>query len=134
MSGKFVLRYLLLCGLLAGTGTLSGCQCYRVTHWYAGLIDNVSDYKMELDPLYVPGLDISRVGMPDWRKFGINHLLCPCENGRCCKNCQPIYYPAEYRLKYWEQQTNSASQPEETMNLLPVPELAPLPLPSENLP
>ena len=49
----------------------------------------------------MPGLDISRVGMPDWQQFGINRFLCPCRNGRCCRNCGPIYYPAEYRTKYW---------------------------------
>lgn len=121
--------------LMLFTGFASGCQCYRVTHRYAGVIDTVSDYKMELDPLYVPGLDISRVGMPDWQRFGLNRLLCPCANGNCCRNCKPVYYPAEYRLKYWAAQAEVwENAGDETLDIVPeeAPELAPPPLPESH--
>jgi len=102
-------RYgLLLCGWICLL-SLAGCQCFRVTHWYGNAIDDISDSKLEWDALYVPGLDISRVGMPDWQEFGINRFLCPCRNGRCCRNCGPIYYPAEYRMKYWAMQAEQTT-------------------------
>lgn len=124
----------------------TGCQCYRLTHRYGGLIDDLSDYKMEIDPLYVPGLDISRVGMPDWQRFGLNRLLCPCANGRCCRRGK-IYYPAEYRMRYWAALAEQEQEPdldiplpeildemEQDLEPLPLPktEEAPPPLPPES--
>jgi len=81
---------------------LPGCQCYRGTAIYSAIIDAYADTKLRLDPLYEPGLDVSRIGMPDWNEFGVNRWLCPCADGRCCRRCsQKVYYPAEYRMKYW---------------------------------
>lgn len=90
----------------------SGCQCFRVTHWYASGIDTVSDYKLELDRYYVPGLDVSRTGMPDWQEFGLNRSLCPCADGVCRRTQRPVYYPAEYRMKFWAMQAESAAAAE----------------------
>jgi len=133
-------RQAMCLALLMASLFTSGCLCFRPTDWYANAIDDVSDFKAKLDPLYEPGLDISRVGMPDWNRFGLNRLLCPCANGRCCR-CKPVYYPAEYRMRYWayleeEARQNEPSepappQPEE----LPIePEEAPAPLPTPPMP
>ena len=66
---------------------LSGCQCGPLYEGYAGFVDGVSDQLPLLERLYVPQLDISRIGQPDWCRSPINRLLAPCE----CRNayCEP---------------------------------------------
>lgn len=138
-------RQALCLALLFSSLLSSGCLCFRPTYWYANAIDDVSDFKAKLDPLYEPGLDISRVGMPDWNRFGLNRFLCPCENGRChngrCSRCKPVYYPAEYRIKYWaylEQEArendSAVAAPPQPEELQPFPEEAPLPMPVPPMP
>lgn len=137
-----ILAAILLCGAAV---SFSGCQCYRVTWLYADVIDAIADTKWKLDPLYEPGLDLSRIGMPDWQRFGINRFLCPCANGRCCphcRGCRNVYYPAEYRMKYWaylaEEEAEAARAGSADLDgdpeLMPAPEMIPLPEPADNLP
>ncbi|HBN74646.1 MAG TPA: hypothetical protein DD473_02260 [Planctomycetaceae bacterium] len=124
-------------GLLLG---LSGCQCYRTTAIYSSIIDAYADTKLALDPLYVPGLDVSRIGMPDWRRFGVNRALCPCSKDcKCptCRGCDPVYYPAEYRMKYWAALSEKQAREQRGEIAFPEPsetpetELIPLPMPVE---
>jgi len=58
---------------------LSGCQCGPLYEGYAGFVDSVSDQLPLLERLYVPQLDISRIGQPNWCQSPINRLLAPCE-------------------------------------------------------
>lgn len=124
---------LALAGLLLLS--MTGCHCMRGSDGYGTVVDRVADTKWALDPLYVPGLDVSRIGMPDWRRFGWNNRLCPCGNGRCCHErcCKQAYYPAEYRMKYWAMQAEEqqkSDQPSYAPETAPAPEMVP-PVPSE---
>ena len=64
---------------------LVGCQCCGVTERYADLIDDVNDYDLELDAWYHPGLDLTRIGKPDWCRSRFNRMLCrrACELTGC---------------------------------------------------
>ena len=92
-----LLKYLLPIGLLA---IISGCQCTPFTARYGNVIDDLSDSKLEMERFYQPGLDVSRVGMPDWRRYRWNHLLCKCKCRLCRSGCHPVEYPAYYTLRY----------------------------------
>ncbi len=89
-------------GIMAVTALSSGCQCTPMTARYGNFVDDVSDSKLELERFYVPGLDVSRIGMPDWRRFGWNHVLCKCNCRICRHRCHPVEYPAYYTLRYHE--------------------------------
>ena len=65
--------------LLVAVVCLSGCQCGPLYEGYAGFVDSVSDQLPLLERFYVPQLDISRIGQPNWCQSPINRLLAPCE-------------------------------------------------------
>ena len=58
---------------------LSGCQCGPLYEGYARFVDGVSDQLPLVERFYIPQLDISRIGQPDWCQSPINRLLAPCE-------------------------------------------------------
>lgn len=62
-----------------------GCQCCRCSERYNDHIDCASESSPKLDALYCPGLDVSRIGQPDWCEFGLNRYLCPCRCDECCE-------------------------------------------------
>ena len=64
---------------------LSGCQCCPLTESYATAIDVISDHEHHFERVYVAGLDLNRIGRPDWCSYRINHLFCPC----VCDRCRP---------------------------------------------
>jgi hypothetical protein len=68
---------LLLCGL---TASLAGCRCAPGFNCYADFIDDLHDEQVMWDQWYLPRLDISRAGKPDWCG-PVNSRLAPC---RCC--------------------------------------------------
>ena len=96
---KHLLRVTCLMGLL---GIISGCQCSPWTARYANRIDDISDRKMEIDGVYQPGLDVSRIGMPDWGRYGRNHKRCKNNCRKCQLGNQGVEYPAFYTLRYYE--------------------------------
>jgi hypothetical protein len=67
----------------------SGCQCCPALDCYAGVIDDISDHECELDPLYCPCFDLTRIGKPDWCECCINRVLW---GTHCCEEC---YYGCE---------------------------------------
>lgn len=66
-----------LAALLAAAG-FSGCQCCRLFDHYADAVDCVATHETALDALYHPGLDLTRIGRPDWCQCGFNRALCRC--------------------------------------------------------
>ncbi len=113
-----LLKILSLTGLLA---IISGCQCTPLTSRYGDRIDDFSDRKLELERFYQPGLDVSRIGMPDWRRFGWNHRLCACRC-RLCQYCShPVEYPAYYTLRYHAKQAQRNEPAPQKMEEIPLP-------------
>lgn len=80
--------------MLAGVAVLAlsvgaGCQCSPKLNCYANIIDDISDQEGDLDYLYHPGLDLTRIGKPDWCQDPVNRLLW----GTSC--CEDYYYGCE---------------------------------------
>ena len=88
--------------------SLVGCQCCGVTERYADLIDDVTDYDLELDAWYHPGLDLTRIGKPDWCRYRWNGIWCKracctsyCGEPTACPPCsfcledEPTIYDVE---------------------------------------
>ncbi len=124
-----LLKCLSLMGLLV---IISGCQCTPMTARYGDVIDDISDRKLELERFYVPGLDVSRIGMPDWRGFGWNHKLGKCKCRLCRSSCHPVEYDAYYTLRYHAKQAEAMrpTQGDSQQNFTPQAiEEMPLPLP-----
>ena len=78
--------------------SLTGCQCFPVvTECYQDDIDVIADHECQLDWLYHPGLDLTRIGYPDWCRSKVGHWLCGDRCG-CCRrppdyDHYPIYVP-----------------------------------------
>ena len=107
-------------GLLA----LSGCHCCSLFEPYADLIDAVGEQVPILEPFYVPQLDPSRMGTPDWCSSPLNRFLFPCR-------CQNVY--TEYAVlshteaiaqppqwKQIEEESSTQMQPAQPHPLKPV--------------
>ena len=92
-------------GLLVLALGNAGCRCFPGFNCYADAIDDISDRQIFWEDLYVPRLDISRAGKPDWCG-PINRRLAPC---RC--DCEPQWdranecwrYPSGYPYSYPDQ-------------------------------
>ncbi len=124
-----LLKCLFLLGLMA---IISGCQCTPMTSRYGDVIDDISDSKLELERFYEPGLDVSRIGMPDWRRFGWNHKLCKCKCRLCRSSSHPVEYDAYYTLRYHAKQAEAMRYTEGNLQHSITPETIeemPLPLP-----
>ena len=77
------MRYLLLTTALAAT--LAGCRCGPLTNCYLDATDCFADNaKVNLDHLYCPATDPTRVGRPDWCRT-VPDCLCRLECCRCPK-------------------------------------------------
>ena len=64
---------------------LAGCQCCPTANCYYDAVDVVADCELELDCLYHPELDVSRIGQADWCRCPVNRLLCGCScRDQCC--------------------------------------------------
>jgi hypothetical protein len=76
-------RFVNLTLCLAVLASASGCLCRWKTDCYGDLIDDISDHDLELDCLYCPALDLTRIGFPDWCECPVNRAL-DCQ--RCAEN------------------------------------------------
>jgi hypothetical protein len=76
--------------LLAISGiffALSGCQCCLLTEHYMDAVDCIADRYPSGERFYCPGLDLTRIGYPDWCSFPLNrHLFGSC----CCRGTRPL--------------------------------------------
>ncbi|WP_437222927.1 hypothetical protein SH661x_003002 [Planctomicrobium sp. SH661] len=59
---------------------MAGCQCCALTEHYQDTIDHIADRSPHMDNLYCPGLDLTRIGYPDWCQYRFNRWLY----GDCC--------------------------------------------------
>lgn len=107
----------------------SGCQSRLLKSRYYNRIDDISDSKLAIERIYQPGLDVSRVGMPDWRQYGWNHKLHECNCHICKSQCDPVEYPAFYTLRYYAEQGKAADNYEDSMNNFEPKPITDLPLP-----
>jgi hypothetical protein len=73
-------------GIALIIGGVCGCQCCRMTDHYADAVDCIATHETELDALYHPGLDLTRIGRADWCQCRINRALCPC----ACERRKPL--------------------------------------------
>src|SRR5688500_14771977 len=73
--------------------TFSGCiNCSPCMDHYGDIVDDLGEIEPELDWLYNPCCDLSRIGMPDW---------CACPHNRWfggCACCDAEGYRAKYGL------------------------------------
>lgn len=69
---------------------LAGCQCCALTERYQDHIDHIADRSPHLERFYHPGLDLTRIGYPDWCQTPINRAIY---GDCCCKDTrqQPAY-------------------------------------------
>jgi len=67
-----------------------GCQCCQLTEHYQDHIDQIADHQPHLDHYYCPGLDLTRIGYPDWCRYSFNRWLY----GDCC--CRDTRQPPAY--------------------------------------
>lgn len=144
--GEIMRRGLWLLGLLMLTASSVGCRCFPGFNLYADIIDDNNDYPILWDQWYVPRLDISRAGRPDWCG-PINRRLAPC---RCdcvgefkrADECwrYPSHYPYWYPSHTLTMTTYDAvgplpppqadgAPPMETAPVPPTPTLEPAPVP-----
>lgn len=81
--------------------TLAGCQCSRVTERYCDAVDHVADYEPNLERLYCPCADLTRIGHPDWCRCRVNRLWCrhgccaeaDARKALCCPFCAQYHPP-----------------------------------------
>jgi len=66
-----------------------------MTDCYGDLIDDVSDHNLEVDCLYCPAYDLTRIGFPDWCECPFNRAL---DYERCASNLP--YYGPRNRTRY----------------------------------
>ncbi|WP_437206042.1 hypothetical protein [Planctomicrobium sp. SH664] len=76
--------------------SLAGCQCCQLTEKYQDRVDCIADHEGHLDNWYCAGLDLTRIGYPDWCQYRINQLLC----GRQCVCCRTAPPFIEEQLHY----------------------------------
>lgn len=92
-------RLLVVVACLFAAVLLSGCQCSPLTAKYADVIDDINDHPFQMDPLYVPTLDVNRIGRPDWCQSRLNRLWCSFGCRNCCSCCREgagmQYQPSE---------------------------------------
>jgi len=67
-----------------------GCQCCQLTEHYQDDIDRIADHQPHLDNYYCPGLDLTRIGYPDWCRYSFNRWIY----GDCC--CRDTRQPPAY--------------------------------------
>lgn len=61
-----------VCVVLMG---FAGCQCFSITERYQDMVDNFVDHPRSLERWYDPGLDLTRIGYPDWYQHKFNDRL-----------------------------------------------------------
>ena len=121
--------------------SLAGCRCGHLTNCYLDATDSFADeVKVNLDHLYCPALDPSRVGRPDWCR-SVPDCMCRLE---CCRCPKIIDVPEPMFRIYPQPETGIGSEgaidevvEEELESVLPEdapisPDaIAPPPLPAE---
>jgi hypothetical protein len=86
----------------------SGCLCRWKTDCYGDLIDDISDHNFEVDCMYCPAFDLTRIGFPDWCACPMNRAL-DCQ--RCADNL-PYYGPRNRTMAQSLAAARSQSQQE----------------------
>jgi hypothetical protein len=61
-----------------------GCRSGGLENSSGDLIDTLTERRLSLDFLYKPGLDLTRIGKPDWCRSPLNRLL---RRDKCCGSC-----------------------------------------------
>ncbi|WP_437191038.1 hypothetical protein [Planctomicrobium sp. SH527] len=61
-----------VCVVLMG---FAGCQCFTITERYQDVVDNFVDKPRSLERWYDPGLDLTRIGYPDWYQHKFNDKI-----------------------------------------------------------
>ncbi|MBI1347443.1 hypothetical protein GC163_14285 [bacterium] len=120
-------RLFAITALVLLSASLTGCRCWPGFNRYADFIDDLNDEQVLWDQWYIPRLDISRAGRPDWCG-PINRRLAPC---RC--NCTGQFdradecwrYPSGYPYWYPDQALNVAPQPMPASDIPVLPEATP---------
>lgn len=77
-----------LLSLLLATGCISNSPKLSC---YGDFIDDLNDRACTFDHLYAPGLDLTRIGKPDWCADRFNRTMFgTC----CCESCRDnnVYY------------------------------------------
>jgi len=79
-------RFLTFVFATALLGVAGGCNCCCLMDRYGDHVDDIGQCHPELDCLYHPAYDLSRIGMPDWCACPINRILggCACDCQECC--------------------------------------------------
>jgi hypothetical protein len=96
-----MMRSLLMVGLLLTCGALAGCRSCFLLNPYANTIDDINDTHVYFDDWYMPRLDISRAGRPDWcgpinRRLGKNICYFGCYDRYDDCNLYPPQNPYSY--------------------------------------
>ena len=79
------MRFLSAAGLGLLFAVLStGCRCGCLENASGDLIDTLTERRLTLEFLYKPGLDLTRIGKPDWCRSPLNRLL---RREKCCGTC-----------------------------------------------
>lgn len=81
--------------------TITGCQCSRLTEHYCDAVDCIADHEPDLEHLYNPCYDLTRIGHPDWCCCRHNRLWCrhgccaeaDARKALCCGFCAQYYPP-----------------------------------------
>ncbi len=56
---------------------LAGCQFCPLGEPLMCTVDAIADHEPNLDGLYHPACDLTRIGMPDWCECRLSRLKCP---------------------------------------------------------
>ena len=62
----------------------AGCRCGCLESASGDFIDSLSERRLSLEFVYKPGLDLTRIGKPDWCRSSLNQLFC---RDTCCGSC-----------------------------------------------
>jgi hypothetical protein len=79
-----VIGPVLVCLMMA-----AGCQCAPLTDPYLDAVDYLADRELELDALYHPAFDLTRIGRPEWCCCRMNWRWCR----RGCTHRPPVVPP-----------------------------------------
>lgn len=75
IQGAWVMRTLYWSGFGAILMSLPGCQLFPVTERCQDAVDHIADRTPHADHWYCAGLDLTRIGQPDWYECSLNRRL-----------------------------------------------------------
>ncbi len=117
-----------LCALMLCCAT--GCQCCFLFEPYAQAVDEVATCPCNLDCLYIPALDLTRIGRRDWCECPVNRLMCGCRCNRMKPApCSTGYDRYDYRTLNRSQEPTDAPPRAAEPTPAAAKEESPLPVP-----